>query len=319
MDTRATIIITYFNEVNSINDAVVSALSQECADPFEVLVVDDGGKIPASEIIAANLKDDCKLKITRQENSGLGAARDTGIKNARGDFVTFLDADDTIGNDKIAEQLKAIDRHEISNSVLFTGTMLLPRKQSKWCNLKDQPDDIIDITKDVLKGRQPSGASMLISKKLYFKVNGFEQNIRRNCEDCLIAKLFAIGTKFFVIPKPLYIQNERTESNRHSTKHRLESLERCLSVSHKYFRTYQKEKYFAIFFRRRIRSGLKLAINNRNYKYSISLISLLWKKNTFKKSELAMLFIYVAVNVFSFNLIHKTFGFFHSRYLSQKK
>jgi hypothetical protein len=92
-----------------------------------------------------------------------------------------------------------------------------------------------------------------------------------------------------------------------------------LSVTNKYFRTYQKEKYFAVFFRRRIRSGLKLAINNQNYIYSISLIALLWKKNTFKKSELAMMFIYVLVNVLSFNLVNKTFGFFHSQFLSQKK
>ncbi len=319
MNVRATIIITYFNEVNSLNDAVASALSQECADPFEVLVVDDGGKIPASEIIAANLKDDYKLKITRQENNGLGAARDTGIKNARGEFVTFLDADDTITPQKIAEQLNAIDSHNLSNCVLFTGTRLLPGNKSKWCNLKDQSADIIDITKDVLKGRQPSGASMLISKNLYFKVGGFEKKIRRNCEDCLIAKLFAFGTKFFVIPKPLYIQNERPESNRHSTKYRLASLERCLSISKQYFRTYRKQKYFAVFFRRRIRSGLKASINNQNYKYSISLIALLWKKKTFKKSEMTMMFAYIIINLLSFNLVNKTFGFFHTLFLSQKK
>jgi len=319
MNARATIIITYFNETTSLNDAIASALSQECDDPFEVLVVDDGGIVPAAEIIDHDIINNDKLKIFRRENGGLGAARDTGIQNAMGDFVTFIDADDTITPQKLSEQINAIDRHNLNNSVLFTGSKLLPGNKYKWCELKEQSDDLIDITEEVLKGKQPSGASMIISKNLYFKVGGFEKKIRRSCEDCLIAKLFAIGTKFFVIPKPLYIQNERPESNRHSTKYRLESLERCFSISKNYFTNYHKEKYFAVFFRRRIRSGLKTSINNQNYKYSISLISLLWKNRIFKKSEMTMMFVYVMVNIFSFNFVNKTFGFFHTRFLSQKK
>lgn len=319
MNIRATIVITYFNEKKFLNDAVKSALDQKCDCLFDILVVDDGGIIPASEIIALNMKNNEKVDIIRQENYGLGVARDTGIQYAKGDYVTFLDADDTIENDKLSEQLKAIDRYKLTNSVLFTGTKLLPSNKHKWCDLKYQSEDIIDITDEVLKGKQPSGASMLISKNLYFKVGGFEKNIRRNCEDCLIAKLFAFGAKFFVIPKPLYIQNERPQSNRHSTKYRLESLDRCLSISKKYFKRYQKKNYYTVFFKRRIRSGLKTAIYNRNYKYSVNLITLLWKKRTFKKCEVAFMFTYVIVNIFSFNLVNKAVGLFHSQFLSQKK
>jgi glycosyltransferase involved in cell wall biosynthesis len=318
MNTRATIVITYFNEKKFLNDAVKSALSQKCDYLFDVLVIDDGGLVPASEILTPNIKNNERVKILRQENCGLGAARDTGIKNAKGDFVTFLDADDTIETHKLAEQLKAIDRYKLINSVLFTGTKLLPGNKYKWCDLKEK-SDILDISDEVLKGKQPSGASMIISKNLYFKVGGFEEKIRRNCEDCLIAKLFAIGTKFYVIPKPLYIQNESAESNRHSTKYRLESLERCLSNSKKYFESHQKGNYFAVFFRRRIRSGLKTSINNRNYKYSISLITLLWKNRIFKKGEIALMLTYVLINICSFSLVNRTFGFFHSQFLSQKK
>lgn len=318
MNTRATIVITYFNEKKFLNDAVKSALSQKCYHLFDVLVIDDGGLVPAAEILTPNIKKNEKVKIIRKKNCGLGAARDTGVKNAKGDFVTFLDADDTIEVNKLAEQLKAIDRYKLINSVLFTGTKLLPDNKYKWCDLRKKSEDILDITEEVLNGKQPSGASMIISKNLYFKVGGFEKKIRRNCEDCLIAKLFAIGTKFYVIPKPLYIQNERAESNRHSTKHRLDSLERCLSISKKYFMSHQKENYVAVFFRRRIRSGLKISINNRNYKYSVSLITLLWKKRTFKKSEMALMYTYVIVNIFSFNLVNKTFGFLHRHLLSQK-
>jgi hypothetical protein len=92
-----------------------------------------------------------------------------------------------------------------------------------------------------------------------------------------------------------------------------------LSISKSYFTTYHKEKYFAVFFRRRMRSGLKTSINNQNYKYSISLISLLWKKNAFKKSEMTMMFAYIIVNLLSFNLVNKIIGFFHTQFLSQKK
>jgi len=87
------VIIPCFNNAATINRSVSSALGQGY-DSVEVILVDDGST-DNSRIIAFDLSDkDSRLKVITQENRGPGPARNRGLKEARGEFVAFLDADD---------------------------------------------------------------------------------------------------------------------------------------------------------------------------------------------------------------------------------
>ena len=218
---KASSVITYYDEVDSLGMAVNSALDQTFDGDFEVLVIDDGGPVPAVELLEPDVLNNPHVRVIRQQNLGLGAARDRGVRAAGGEWVTFLDADDLIRPDKLEQQISCIESLNFREAVIFTGTEIRPGRRLKWCPRGDA--GVIDITAEVLYGRQPSGASMMIPKSLYLKVGGFEPNIRRNCEVCLIGKLYAAGTRFYVIPKPLYIQNIRRTSNRMRTSYRYEA------------------------------------------------------------------------------------------------
>ena len=85
------IVIPLFNKANQIAQTINSVLSQTFMD-FEIIIVDDGS---TDDSIAEVQKfDDGRIRVIHQKNSGVSAARNRGIKEAKYDLIAFLDADD---------------------------------------------------------------------------------------------------------------------------------------------------------------------------------------------------------------------------------
>lgn len=87
------VIIPAYNYAHFLDRAVRSAFAQR-HQPIEVIVVDDGSTDRTPELCAQLQREFPALRVIRQENAGLSAARNTGVLNARHPFVAFLDADD---------------------------------------------------------------------------------------------------------------------------------------------------------------------------------------------------------------------------------
>jgi len=85
------VVIPVYNRAAVLGDALRSVLAQSERD-FEIVVVDDGSKDDPG-VVAAALNDP-RIRVIHQENAGGGAARNTGIREARGRFIAFLDSDD---------------------------------------------------------------------------------------------------------------------------------------------------------------------------------------------------------------------------------
>lgn len=85
------VIITCYNQALFLKEAIESARSQTCRD-LEIIVVDDGSTDETSEI-AASFPE---ARYIRQSNQGLSAARNTGIRESKGRYLVFLDADDRL-------------------------------------------------------------------------------------------------------------------------------------------------------------------------------------------------------------------------------
>ncbi len=101
--------IPVYNSQRWIKQTVESALNQTY-DNIEIIMVDDGSTDKSWQILEEfkNFFPD-KIKIFKQENKGACAARNKALRESKGDYIQWLDADDLLEKDKIEKQLKAIN------------------------------------------------------------------------------------------------------------------------------------------------------------------------------------------------------------------
>jgi hypothetical protein len=107
--------------------AVESALAQRGCD-LELIVVDNGNDTPVATLLA-DVRDS-RLRIIRQEHSGVSAARNAGMRAARGDYLRFLDCDDTFDAGSTAHllALSADDRTIAYGATVYCNAELEPYK-----------------------------------------------------------------------------------------------------------------------------------------------------------------------------------------------
>ena len=87
------VVIPTYNRAHLISDTIQSVIQQYFTD-WELLLVDDGSEDNTKEVIEAISKTDKRIRYIYQENAERSAARNNGIKHAKGQYICFLDSDD---------------------------------------------------------------------------------------------------------------------------------------------------------------------------------------------------------------------------------
>ncbi|MGD0498372.1 MAG: glycosyltransferase family A protein [Bryobacteraceae bacterium] len=105
---RITVVVPVFNKARRLKRCLDSVASQSFED-FEVIVVDDGST-DGSGILAEGYPDR-RFRAIHQRNAGPGAARNRGIREARGEYIAFLDADDNWLPPYLETNLRILDNH----------------------------------------------------------------------------------------------------------------------------------------------------------------------------------------------------------------
>src|SRR6185369_7655534 len=100
-----TIIIPTYNHATYIERSVQCALDQTYPN-VEIIVVDDGSTDDTQTRLE---RFGSRIVYQRKENGGLGAARNTGIKLSSGEYLQFLDADDSIAPEKLEKQVAILE------------------------------------------------------------------------------------------------------------------------------------------------------------------------------------------------------------------
>lgn len=106
---KVSIITPAYNSSLYIEKTIASVQSQSISD-WEMIVVDDGSTDETPEIVKKLSQQDSRIKLIQKENGGSASARNVGLKQAKGDYIQFLDADDTIAYDKLERQVELMDQ-----------------------------------------------------------------------------------------------------------------------------------------------------------------------------------------------------------------
>jgi len=117
------VIIPVYNGERYLAEAIESVLAQTYR-PIEIVVVDDGSTDGSAEV-AKGFHDN--IRYVFQPNSGSPAARNTGLRMANGNVISFIDADDLWSNNKLSLQLKHLDNNSSAEIVLGHLQFLLYR------------------------------------------------------------------------------------------------------------------------------------------------------------------------------------------------
>jgi glycosyltransferase involved in cell wall biosynthesis len=133
-EPTVSVVIPAFNGAVFIAEALDSVLAQTLRS-LEVIVVDDGSVDETSAIVARYAARDSRVRLVRQENAGVGAARNTGIREACGPYVAPLDADDVWSPDKLEKQVARMEECGEATALVYC-----------WSNLIDEAGRCVEVS-----------------------------------------------------------------------------------------------------------------------------------------------------------------------------
>ena len=142
MTIEVSVIIPVYNVENYLCECLESVINQTFKD-IEVICIDDKSKDSSLKILQDYSKKDSRIKIIKNEvNKGLGETRTVGIRNSKGNYISFVDSDDYIAPDFIKyfyETAKKYDADIVSTSNIMSinEDKIIPYKDNKVYNLKD--------------------------------------------------------------------------------------------------------------------------------------------------------------------------------------
>ena len=102
------IIVPVYNTEKFLHRCIDSILAQTYTD-FELLLIDDGSKDSSGTICDEYATQDARVRVFHKENGGVSSARNLGLDNARGEWITFVDSDDWISKDYLEEMMTHSD------------------------------------------------------------------------------------------------------------------------------------------------------------------------------------------------------------------
>ena len=168
------VIIPTYNYGRFVVEAVESVLAQSFSD-YEVIVVDDGSTDDTHERLGPYMD---RVRYIQQENRGLSAARNTGIRASRGRFIAFLDADDVWAGEKLAEQVPILEEREDVGIVASTG------RRFDELNVEESPSGrTTEVTTEDLVIGSRFGACSVVSRRECFERCGVFDEELRSAED----------------------------------------------------------------------------------------------------------------------------------------
>ncbi len=106
--SRVSVIIPVYNAEKTIGEALESVAAQTYTD-YEIIVVNDGSSDQSESVIKKYMRPPFDITYVEQINKGAAAARNAGLRIAKGELIAFLDADDLWDKDKLATAVQAMD------------------------------------------------------------------------------------------------------------------------------------------------------------------------------------------------------------------
>lgn len=195
--TIISIIIPVFNGERTIQDTIKSVLNQTFSD-FELLIINDGSQDSTLQIISTF--KDSRLQVFSYPNAGLAASRNRGIALAKGEYISFIDADDLWTANKLEAQLKALQENPHA-AVAYSWTNHIDEFGNFFRPGPDLTFNGDVYEKLLLSDFVGSGSNPLIRTHAFIKVGNFDESLN-SAEDWDMWLRLAAHYHFVAVASP---------------------------------------------------------------------------------------------------------------------
>ena len=193
-----------------IGEAIESVIAQTFTD-WELVIVDDGSPDDSGAIAASYAASDRRIRVARQDNGGLSAARNHAVRLARGEFIAILDSDDLWQPSFLAAQIALLQQHPEIDIVTGNAWNLGSwRDGTPWRPCPDprpQPT-LVEILRD-------EGAVFImcvVRRRVFEAIGGFDESLRSNEDYHFWLRAALAGFKFMRNDRPLGFYRRREGS-----------------------------------------------------------------------------------------------------------
>jgi glycosyltransferase involved in cell wall biosynthesis len=189
----ASVIIPALNEERVIGQCLDSLARQNCPeDAFEVILVDNGSTDRTIEI-ARTFERSLTLTVLRKHEAYISAVRNFGASRARGEYIAFLDADCIATRGWLNG---AVDLLRADDSAVIGAHYTIPAGSS-WV-AKAWYQDLSTLKRGAVS--YLPGGDLLVSRKVFFRVGGFDETIETNEDSEFCHRASAAGLRILAVP-----------------------------------------------------------------------------------------------------------------------
>ncbi|MEM1173080.1 MAG: glycosyltransferase, partial [Cyanobacteria bacterium P01_H01_bin.35] len=223
---RVSVIIATYNNAHYILEAIASIFNQTYTS-YEIIVIDDGSTDKTREVLQPYID---KIRYVYQENKGVSHARNLGLEMARGEFISFLDADDFFLPDKLAKQI-AIFNARPSLGIVHSGWRLVNEKGEKISDIELWHGSLeLDLETWVVW--KPVTISMMFRKSWIKSAGGFDTRWHHGEDIDLVLRLSINGCEAVWLPKITYCYRQH---HRNATRKSSQQAASMMSVLDNFF------------------------------------------------------------------------------------
>ena len=138
---RVSVIVPVYQVEQYLAKCLDSILAQTCMD-FELILVNDGTRDRCPEIMDEYAARDARIRLVHKENGGLSSARNAGLDIARGEYIVFVDSDDTVEPTMIADAVQAAEKAH-ADLVIYNYRLVTEKGvQGAYLPMKDEVIDL---------------------------------------------------------------------------------------------------------------------------------------------------------------------------------
>jgi hypothetical protein len=196
------VVIPLYNAAATVERTLASVLAQTWSR-LEVLVVDDGSTDDGPERVARIAARGKCVRLLRQANAGVAAARNYGAVEARGEHFAFVDADDLWAPEKIKLQMQAMAKGGDAVGLVYTWFALIDAEDRVY-STGHRPEAEGWVFRDLCRGNVVgNGSSPLIRRAAFERAGGYDRSLgargAQGCEDLMIYLAIAEHYEFRVV------------------------------------------------------------------------------------------------------------------------